>query len=234
MFRVGEDVNKISKTFCKCRRGYQIWRKGWLSGNISRNLMSWRPSYLYNENPHTRKYGVYIETGSRSPSSHIESQVPLRDMMTSSNGYIFRVTGHLCGEWWRGALMFSLICVWINNWVNNREAGDLRRYRAHYDVIVMIHMLYNMTPAKVPLSWGAKAVTYRDLYRGISKPVFCLLLGVSSGSARPITGQVASVTWLVIGWAKSELTPSKRHKTGLGVVSTYAQSKFWSLVEILQ
>ena len=38
---------------------------------------------------------------------------------------------------WRGALMFSLICVWINDWVNNREAGDLRRYSAHYDVIVM-------------------------------------------------------------------------------------------------
>ena len=38
---------------------------------------------------------------------------------------------------WRGTLMFSLICVWINGWVNNREAGDLRRYRAHYDVTVM-------------------------------------------------------------------------------------------------
>ena len=38
---------------------------------------------------------------------------------------------------WRGALMFSLICVGINGWVNNRKAGDLRRYRAHYDVIVM-------------------------------------------------------------------------------------------------
>ena len=38
---------------------------------------------------------------------------------------------------WRGALMFSLICVWINGWVNNREAGDFRRYRAHYGVIVM-------------------------------------------------------------------------------------------------
>ena len=38
---------------------------------------------------------------------------------------------------WRGALMFTLICVWINDWVNNPEAGDLRRYRAHYDVIVM-------------------------------------------------------------------------------------------------
>ena len=33
---------------------------------------------------------------------------------------------------------FSFICVWINGWVNNREAGDLRRYRAHYDVTVMI------------------------------------------------------------------------------------------------
>ena len=43
---------------------------------------------------------------------------------------------------WRGALMFSFICVWINDWVNNRKAGDLRRYRGHYDVIVMyiIHM----------------------------------------------------------------------------------------------
>ena len=39
---------------------------------------------------------------------------------------------------WRGALMFSLICVWTNGSVNNREAGGLRRHRAHYDVIVMV------------------------------------------------------------------------------------------------
>ena len=38
---------------------------------------------------------------------------------------------------WHGALMFSLICAWINGWVNNRDAGDLRRHRAHYDVTVM-------------------------------------------------------------------------------------------------
>ena len=38
---------------------------------------------------------------------------------------------------WRGALMFCLICTRINGWVNNGEAGDLRCYRAHYDVIVM-------------------------------------------------------------------------------------------------
>ena len=35
-----------------------------------------------------------------------------------------------------GALMSYLICAWINGWVNNSEAGDLRRHRAHYDVIV--------------------------------------------------------------------------------------------------
>ena len=53
---------------------------------------------------------------------------------------------------WRGTLMFSLICVSINGWVNNREAGDLRRYRAHYDVIIMPrgrcvdNDLYKQTP----------------------------------------------------------------------------------------
>ena len=38
---------------------------------------------------------------------------------------------------WRGALAFSVIWAWINGWVNNGEAGDLRRYRAIYDVTVM-------------------------------------------------------------------------------------------------
>ena len=38
---------------------------------------------------------------------------------------------------WRGALMFSLIWAWINDWVNNREAGDLIRHPGHYDVNVM-------------------------------------------------------------------------------------------------
>ena len=68
-------------------------------------------------------------------------------MMTTWNGNIFRVIGPLCGELtgpgiphkdqWRRALMFSLICAWIHGWVNNRGAGDLRRHRAHYDVIVI-------------------------------------------------------------------------------------------------
>ena len=38
---------------------------------------------------------------------------------------------------WRRALMFSLICAWINGWKNNRKGGYLRRHSAHYDVTVM-------------------------------------------------------------------------------------------------
>ena len=45
---------------------------------------------------------------------------------------------------WRGALMFSLIYAWINDWVNNREAGDLRRQHGHYDVIVMFSWHFNI------------------------------------------------------------------------------------------
>ena len=45
--------------------------------------------------------------------------------------------------------MFSLICVWINLWVNNREGSDLRSYRAHYDIIVMN---YTRSPP-FPLYW---------------------------------------------------------------------------------
>ena len=48
---------------------------------------------------------------------------------------------------WRGALMLSLICVWINGWENNREAGDLRRYRGntfYYDVTIMERVSINL------------------------------------------------------------------------------------------
>ena len=68
-------------------------------------------------------------------------------MMTSSNGNILRVTGPLGGEFTgHRSQMFCLICAWINAWVNNREAGDLRRHRAHYDVIVMEIVI----PAAIP------------------------------------------------------------------------------------
>ena len=62
---------------------------------------------------------------------------------------------------WRGALMFSFICVWINSWVNNRKAGDLRRYRAHYEVTVMIKSVYEHHHAL----WCATPTGCPDVYR---------------------------------------------------------------------
>ena len=47
---------------------------------------------------------------------------------------------------WRGALMFSLINVWINGWVNNRKAGI-------WDAILPIMTsLYENVPSDWPLS----------------------------------------------------------------------------------
>ena len=44
---------------------------------------------------------------------------------------------------------------WINGWVNNREAGDLRRHRVHYDAILMIrgYLLNSLGLALLTLSW---------------------------------------------------------------------------------
>ena len=68
-------------------------------------------------------------------NSQHKSGIVIRIMMTSWNGNIFRVTGPLCGEFtghrWippqrpmTRSFDVSLICDWINGWVNNREAGD--------------------------------------------------------------------------------------------------------------
>ena len=86
----------------------------------------------------------------RQTWNYERSLISVSFMMTSSNGNVSvllalyagnsPVTGEFPhkGEWHR-ALMFSLICAWINGWVNNREAGDLRHYHTHYDVIVMLN-----------------------------------------------------------------------------------------------
>ena len=52
---------------------------------------------------------------------------------------------------WRGVLMFSLICTWINGWVNSGEAGDLRHHRAYYDVTVMCFSKEETRPDPRPL-----------------------------------------------------------------------------------
>ena len=76
--------------------------------------------------------------------------------MTSSNGNFPRywqfvrgihrppVTSPHKGQW-RRALMFSLICAWINSWANSREASDLRPNRTDYDTTaIMLYMFWNL------------------------------------------------------------------------------------------
>ena len=101
-------------------------------------------------------------------------------MMTSSNENIFAllafvrgihrppVNSHLNGRG-RVAVMFSLTCAWINGWVNNRNKdGDLRRYRAHYEVTGMCrgakhasnhHRNQYWSCSITPLAWRQQAIT---------------------------------------------------------------------------
>ena len=68
-------------------------------------------------------------------------------MLTLSNGHLFRVTGLLGNLPVTGEIptqrpvtrsfVISLICASISNWVNDREASDFRRHRAHYDTSVV-------------------------------------------------------------------------------------------------
>ena len=92
------------------------------------------------------------------------------NMMTSSNGNIFCLTGHLCGEFtghrWIPRTQtsdaelscFFFICARINDWVNSCEVGDLRRHRAPYDVTVMNAV------STLPINW---TILDADVYRYI-------------------------------------------------------------------
>ena len=94
-------------------------------------------------------YSRFIAWTNADELSTRSLEINFNDMMTSSNGNIFRVAGILCGEFtghrWiphtkaSDAVLWCLffICAWIKGWVNNREAGDLRRHRTQYDVTVM-------------------------------------------------------------------------------------------------
>ena len=98
---------------------------GWLSSN-ELTLTDWGDTDCFQPQQNTKRPKPCSYCVECAFLSYVLS------MMTSSIGNIFRVTGHLCGEYtsprwipphkgqWRGALMFSLICVWINRWVNNR------------------------------------------------------------------------------------------------------------------
>ena len=86
---------------------------------------------------------------------------------------------------WHGALMFSFICVWINDWVNNREAGDLRRQHGHYDVNIMKAgaMAWDTSRIIDPLWWKSNDRYWILLTKDIG--LWCFLCGRSCWTIRP-------------------------------------------------
>ena len=103
---------------------------------------------------HSTKYYVYNYLS--TPWSLFSSNPWWRHQMETFSALLALCAGnspvpvnspHKCQ--WRGALMFSLICARINDWVNNREAGDLRRHRGHYGISVM----HNKNSGRYHGSW---------------------------------------------------------------------------------
>ena len=73
---------------------------------------------------------------------------------------------------WCGALILSLTCACLNGWVDNREAGDLRRNRAHYDVTVMLGGIppsIHHGGARKAASHGMPVSSLRLVFRGFNE-----------------------------------------------------------------
>ena len=97
---------------------------------------------------------------------------------------------------WRGAFVFSSICTWTNNWANSGDATDLRPYRVHYDVTVMIsqdvHIDHNTLVLKLTQICATLFTgKYSRIEAFIVKEVRCTKLG--NGSAF-----IGALLWAII------------------------------------
>ena len=112
---------------------------------------------------------------------------------------------------WRGALMFSLIWVWTNGWINNREAGDLRRTSYLCEEISYIntrsssHFGCFLMYGRVPVWYSShdhqgpsiSILTWFDWDQGIDKYLYPLFIwGVISQ-----TCLISTAVWLNRHWS---------------------------------
>ena len=92
---------------------------------------------------------------------------------------------------WRGALMFSFICAWINGWINNHEADDHGRHGADYGITVM-----NLG------SIASQSDTYLlSLDASHRSFLMIMYLGIIQGMGLANEGRRYIVTSTLIGWA---------------------------------
>ena len=106
----------------------------WQQWSVSKHLYSWWRHQI-------ETFSVLLAI--RAENSPVAGEFPAQRPVTRSFDVFF-------------------ICAWINRWVNSREAGDLRRHRAHYDVIVMssiwtgnnLHVcIYSLKGVLLPDAW---------------------------------------------------------------------------------
>ena len=102
--------------------GCHLWRKNYLYRCMLRAEYNWHPWWRRQMETFFALLDICAGDSPVPVNSPHKCPVPVN-------------SPHKCQ--WRGALMFSLICVWIIGWVSYREAGDLRRYPAHSAVTVM-------------------------------------------------------------------------------------------------
>ena len=84
-----------------------------------------------------------------------------------------------------------LICTWINDGVNNREAGDLRRHRVHYDVTVLI-------------SWADG-----DFFQPYLEFCWCVFFSLMSVFYFPLSCSL----WMIISFLSWSWINSTEHET---------------------
>ena len=145
--------------------------------------------------------------------------------------------------------MFSLICVWINDWVNNREAGDLRRYRAHSDVIVMptLFNTYEMPPlsykGQVPYCDSndnkSTMVSLSSILFSFMKNIVCNKYGLRSPSFESsdvlyITpSYTSSIQELILqGMQQNQKNPAFGAKRTLGMSDLIIFYSIWPLLSM--
>ena len=106
---------------------------------------------------------------------------------------------------WHGALMFSLIWVWINNSVNNWEAGDLIRHGGHYDVNVMLKYICLIVNV-----WISNDTSVKFVSRGLIAHKFRLVQVMAwhwrgdkpnKPLPNPMTWIILDISWSLIFWA---------------------------------
>ena len=127
---------------------------------------------------------------------------------------------------WRGAVMFSLSCVWIIGWENNREAVDMRWYRAHYDAFVM-HLIatiaiYNTLTPSWHISLKRDIISLNaDIGPTISSRLPKMISGVSVPKKVNDTINLQCATL--------SLMQNKRTHNFIAVVSYAEYWRFWGI-----